>query len=296
DVRREEMVELMWFLYSAGYLVLAVAFLLLAKKLFDLLTPYSVTVQLTEKDNPAVGVLLTGFLLGVAAVICGVFVGEGPDQPSLTVFVDEIVQVVVYGIFGVCLLFWAGIINDKVVLRKFSNRKEIIESRNSAVAVIVAATYIGSGLVIAGAIQGSAHIVAVLVCFLVGQVALVGFAIVYQAATPYDDQKELGEGKNVAAGIAFGGSLLAFSLILMKGLTVRFEEVEEWTWSDRLVNFAYYAVAGCVLLVLARIVVDRLFLPKAKLSKEIVQDRNLNAGLIEAALAGAIGATLVFCL
>ncbi|MHC4703309.1 MAG: DUF350 domain-containing protein, partial [Planctomycetota bacterium] len=140
------MTEFMWILYSTGYLLFAIIFLLVAKKLFDLFTPFSVDVQLTEKDNPAVGILITGFLLGVTAIICGVFIGEGPDEPSLSAFLEEIGPVVIYGFIGMLLLFVAGIINDKIVLREFSNRKEIIESRNSAVAVIVAATYIGSGL------------------------------------------------------------------------------------------------------------------------------------------------------
>lgn len=289
------MTELSWVLYSTGYLVFAVVFLLIAKKLFDLVTPFSVDVQLTAKDNTAVGILMTGFLLGVTAVICGVFMGDGPESPSFEAFGEEIVPVALYGGIGMVLLFLAGIINDKVVLRKFSNRKEIIESHNSAVAVIMAATYIGSGLVIAGGICGSADIVSLLVSFAIGQVALVVFAIVYQFATSYDDQKELGENKNVAAGIAFGGNLLAYSLILMRGVSMD-AAVEEWTWPDRLLHIAYYAVAGCVLLVITRIVNDRLFLPKARISKEIVEDRNLNAGFMEAGLALAMGAAMVFCL
>ena len=56
------MTEIYWVLYSAGYLLFAVIFLLFAKKLFDGLTSYSVNTQLTAKDNPAVGLLLSGFL------------------------------------------------------------------------------------------------------------------------------------------------------------------------------------------------------------------------------------------
>jgi len=289
------MTELSWVLYSTGYLVFAIVFLLIAKKLFDLATPFSVDVQLTEKDNPAVGILMTGFLLGVTAVICGVFMGPAPEKPSFAAFGEEIVPVAIYGGIGMVLLFISGIINDKVVLREFSNRKEIIESRNSAVAVMMAATYIGSGLIIAGGICGSADIVSLLVTFAIGQAAMVVFAIIYQFATSYDDQKELGENKNVAAGIAFGGTLLAYSLILMKGMSLD-DAAAEWAWPDRLLNIAYYAVAGCVLLLITRVINDHLFLPKARLSKEIVEDRNLSAGLMEAGLAIAMGAAMVFCL
>lgn len=290
------MENLMWVCYSAGYLIFAVLFLLVGKKFFDLLTPYSVNVQLTEKDNHAVGILVIGFLLGLTAIICGVFVGEGPETPSWEAFAGEIVPVAIYGFIGMVLLFIAGIVNDKVVLHKFSNQKEIIESSNTAVASVMAATYLGSGLIIAGGIRGSVNIVSMLISFTVGLAALTVFALIYQLATKYDDQKELGENKNVAAGIAYAGNIVAYSLILMKGLAMDQNILDSWVWSDRLLHFGYYAIAGMVLLVVVRKVNDYLFLPNAKISKEIVQDRNLNAGFMELGLAVAMGAAMVFCL
>ncbi len=290
------MTEIMWVSYSAGYLVLAVLFLLLAKKLFDLATPFSLDVQLTEKDNAAVGLLVTGFLLGVAAVICSVFAGEGPDIPSLRAFLAEMGPVVMYGLLGCVCLFVAGILNDKITLRKFVNSEEIVKNGNVAVAAVMAATYVGSGLIIAGGISGSQDLVSALVAFVVGQILLLIFAGLYQLVTPYDDQEELGTKKNLAAGIGFAGNIVAFSLVIMKGVALNVENVELWTWSDRLLHVLYYAVAGCVLLGITRIINDRLFLPKASLSKEIAQDRNVSAGLVEAGLALAMGAALVFCL
>jgi uncharacterized membrane protein YjfL (UPF0719 family) len=290
------MADLMWIAYSAGYLVFAVIFLLIGKKFFDLLTPYSVNIQLTHKDNVAVGVLLVGFLLGLACIICGVFAGDGAEEPSLAVFLNELIEVGLYGLLGMVLLFGAGIINDKVVLHKFSNQTEIVESGNVAVAVIMAATYVGSALMIAGGIQGCIGVSSMLISFGVGQIALTLFAGLYQLITRYDDQKELGEKQNVAAALAYGGNLVAYGLILMKGLSMDPSQAEVWTWQDRLINAGYYAVVGGVLLILTRIINDRLFLPKAKLSQEIVEDRNLNAGLMAAALALSMGAAMVFCL
>lgn len=289
------MTDLMWILYSCAYLAFAVIFLWLGKKVFDWATPYSVNVQLTEKDNPAVGVVLTGFLLGLAAIICGVFIGETAETPSWQVVLEEMGPVALYGGLGLLLLWIAGFINDKVVLYKFSNRQQIVESRNTAVAVVMGSTYLGSSLVIAGGIRGSVDIVTLLVSFALGQVALTAFGLLYQVTTRYDDQKELGQEQNLAAALGFGGSVLAYSLILMKGLSMDQLELEQWTWGDRLVHAGYYAGVGLVLLVVARFITDRVFLPKAKISEEIVRDRNLNAGLMEAALALSVGAALVFC-
>ncbi|MEM7392721.1 MAG: DUF350 domain-containing protein [Verrucomicrobiota bacterium] len=282
-----------WILYSLGYLFTAGLFLWLAKKLFDLLTPYSVDLQLTEKDNPALGITLVGYLLGVAAIICGVFSGE-TVEPTLAVFKEEIVPVVIYGALGMVLLFVAGIINDKVVLNQFSNQKEIAENRNTAVATVMGAAYTGSGLIIAGGIVGSLDLQSALAAFVVGQLALTIFARIYQAVTKYDDQEELGARKNLAAGLGYAGHLLAYSIILMKGLAMNNADLISWT--DRLIHVAYYAVAGCILLFLIRLLNDRLFLPKAKLSEEIARDRNISAGVMEAGLAMAAGCILNFCL
>ncbi len=290
------MADLMWIAYSAGYLAFAVIFLLIGKKFFDLLTPYSVNIQLTHKDNVAVGVLVIGFLLGLTCIICGVFVGDGPEEPSFAVFLNELIEVGLYGLLGMVLLFVAGIINDKVVLRQFSNQKEIVDSGNVAVAVIMAATYVGSALMIAGGIRGCIGVQSMLISFGVGQIALTLFAGVYQLMTRYDDQKELGEKQNVAAALAYGGNLVAYGLILMRGLSMDQYQLEGWTWQDRLIHAGYYAVVGGVLLVVTRIINDILFLPKAKLSKEIVEDRNLNAGLMAATLALSMGAAMVYCL
>lgn len=290
------MTEILWVLYSAGYLALAVIFLLLAKKIFDAVTSYSLNTQLTAKDNPAVGLLLGGFMLGVSAVLCGVLAGDAPDEPTWANFSEDLVPVLIYGLIGIVMLFVAGIFNDKIVLRQFSNHKEIVDNQNSAVAVIMAATYIGSGLIIAGGISSSVNIVSALIAFVVGQAAFIFFGIIYQVVTKYDDQEEIGENKNLAAGIAFAGNLIAFSMILMKGLQIDVELAVTWTLGDRCLNALYYAIAGAVLLIIARIITDRAFLPGGKISEEIVRDRNLNAGYIEAALALSVGAVLVACL
>lgn len=288
------MEELTWMVYASGYVLVAMVLLWFSKKLFDVLTTYSVERQLTEKDNPAVGLLLTGFFLGVIAVLCGVFMGENEGALTAEAFLGELGPVVLYAFLGMLLLFLAGVINDKAILHSFDNEREIIEGKNTAVAVIMFATYVGSGLVIAGGIHGCTSMLAGVIGFAAGQLALIGFAALYQRSTGYDDQKEIGENKNLAAGTAFAGNILAYSIILMKGLTMRSGELTG-VW-DRIWHFGYYAVAGGVLLIVTRVINDRVFLPSARIRDEIVQDRNINAGYMEATLAIGMGVILVVCL
>lgn len=288
------MIYLSWSLYAAAYLAVAIIFLFGAKKLFDLLTPYSLEVQLTEKDNPAVGLVLIGFLIGVTAVICGTFSGESSETVSVAQFISELGPVTLYVIIGMALLFFAGVINDKVVLHSFCCQREIAEKRNLGVATITAVTYIGSGLIVGSGITGSFDLLSAILPFVLGQIGLVLFALLYQKLTAYNDQEEIGEKKNTAAAVAFAGNLLAYSIILMKGVSMDGGGVEMQI--DRLWHFLYYAIIGCVLLAATRRVTDRIFLPKAQLSKEIVNDRNLSAGFVEAGLALATSAILVVCL
>lgn len=287
------MIYLSWSLYATVWLAVAVVFLFGAKKLFDLLTPYSLEVQLTEKDNPAVGLVLGGFLLGVAAVICGAFAGESGDV-SVAQFATDIGLVAIYVILGMVLLFFAGILNDKLVLHRFRNQHEIVEERNMGVAAIVASTYLGSGLIVGGGISGSFSVTTAILPFVAGQIALLLFAHLYQLLTKQDDLKEIGEKKNIAAGVAYAGNILAYSIILMKGVSMGGDGIE--MRMDRLWHFLYYAVAGCILLMVVRMVADRVFLPKVRLHDEIVEDQNLSAGFVEAGLALATSAVLIFCL
>ncbi len=289
------MEDLAWLAYSSAYLVIGLVFLFVGKKLFDFVTPYSVEVQLTKKDNPALGIVLVGFLLGILAVICSVFIGE-TVEPTFETFTAEVIDVAIYGILGIVLLLISGILNDKFILNRFSNRTEIIDRKNKAVALIIAAGYVGSGLVIAGAIYSSRSIVSALVMFAAGQVALILFAIIYQTTTRFNEQEQLEQKQNMAVGLAFAGNMLAFAFVLMKGVGVNPIRVADWTWGDRFLRFVYYGIAGCILLVIARAVADRIFMPSAKISDEVVNDQNVNAGLLEGCIVIAVGAMLIFCL
>lgn len=288
------MIYLSWSLYATAWLAVALVFLFGAKKLFDLLTPYKLEVQLTEKDNPAVGLVLAGFLLGVAAVICGTFAGESTGDVSVALFIADIGGVALYVLIGMILLFFAGVLNDKLVLQNFRNQHEIVEERNLGVASVVAVTYLGSGLIVGSGITGSFSLFSAIMPFMAGQIALILFALLYQKLTKHDDQEEIGEKKNLAAGVAYAGNLLAYAIILMKGVSMGGAEIE--LGIDRLYNFLYYAVSGCILLSIVRVITDRVFLPKVNLHDEIVTDQNLSAGFIEAGLALAVSVILTFCL
>ncbi len=280
--------------YSLGFIAVALAFLALAKKTFDHITPYSVTVQVTERDNPALGAVLIGYVFGVVAVLCGAFSGHAVvAELTFTQFMINLRPAVSTAIYGLLLVLFSGWLNDTIILRGIRNTPEIVGKRNISVGVIMGCMFAGSGLIVAGAIHGRASLLYILGAYLLGQIALAIYALVGQLATSYDDREELVDNQNLACGIAFGGNMIAYAIVLMRG-TMAAAIPMDMPLSHRFYHFLYYALFGVILLPLVRLINDRIFLPRSRLSDEIARVRNTNAGFLEAALAIAVGCIIFF--
>lgn len=269
------MEELGIILGDVAVVAVGLVLLLLAKVSLDLLTPFRVDDQMTSKDNPAFGVSLVGYYLGVLIVYAGAIFGEASEE-SLWF---ELLVDAGWACLGVLLLNVARVLLDRFVLSSFSTRKEIIEDRNVGMGVIEFGTYVGSALVIAGAVSGEGGgIDTALGFYALGQVALILLALVYEKLTPYSFRGEI-ERDNVAAGVAYSGNTIAMGVLLLRGLAGDFDG-----WFVALQDFAYYLCAAFALVVIGRFLIDLVLLPGRTLSEEIVEDRNLNAGLLEGGL------------
>jgi uncharacterized membrane protein YjfL (UPF0719 family) len=273
------------------YVLVGVVILLAAKWFNDLVTPYCLDEQLRDRDNPAVGVAVCGYMIGVVSIYIGaVLGGDLLGIPSLLVFVQVLGIDIAYAVGGIAALALCRIVVDKIVLYKFSVEKEIITDRNVGTGAIEAGALIASGLIIAGAIHGpGGGWLSALIFFVLGQAVLVGYAHVYDRMTAYDLHEEV-ESDNVAAGVAFGASLIAMGLIVLNAINGQFVG-----WAENLTDFALYTVVGAVTLMMLRTVIDRLFLPGASLDYEIAHDRNMNAAWIEASVSISVAA-MVFAI
>ncbi|MGB0371106.1 MAG: DUF350 domain-containing protein [Opitutales bacterium] len=278
------------------YIVLGVIIMTLAKLVNDWTTPYCVDTQLAKEDNPALAVSFVGYMLSVVAIFIGALSG-----PSLGLVYD-LGLTTLYSVFGIILLNLSRIINDKLILSQFSNVKEIIEDRNIGTGAVQFGSYLAAGLIIAGSIQGNLDpvgdvtsswlntwyggLVTASVFFALGQIVLIFFSKIYDWITPFSVHDEI-EKDNVAAGIAFGGALLANGIVLMQASSGTFID-----WSTNLGKFAAEAAALLVLLPFVRFVYDKCVYAKIDLNDEIVKDRNIGAGFLEA--GGMIGFALIF--
>ncbi|MDA1093546.1 MAG: DUF350 domain-containing protein [Acidobacteria bacterium] len=255
------------------YLAVVLGLLVLGKWVFDLVhRRFVLRTELVEKDNLAVALAVSGYYLGLVIVLGGVV--SGPASFSL---LDDVVGLVIYGVLGIALLNISAWFNDTVVFWKFDNEKKIVDDRNAGMGAVEGGNYIAVGLITAGAMSGEGGLVPGLVYWLAGLVALAVAGLLYDKVTSFDLHDQI-EKDNVAVGVAFAGVLVGVgNIIRLAG------EGDFVSWSESLTQFGYYTVVGLILLPLVRLFADKVLLPGASLSDELVQDQpSLGAGVLEA--------------
>ena len=256
------------------YLISAFVLFWIGKLVKDLTTTsYSVREELVEKDNAALGVAMAGYYFGLILAIGGTL--SGPSQG----LENDLIDIGIYGLLAIILLNLSRLVNDGLILHGFKIRDELIDDQNAGTGVVIAASYIATGLVIFGAVSGEiGGIVTTVAFWALGQAALVLAGLVYEWITPYSIHDEI-EKDNVAAGVAFAGALVGIGVIVFHASAGNFI-----SWAVNLQDFAIEVVAGLILLPIVRFISDVILLPGQKLTNEIANQEhpNLGAGFIEA--------------
>ena len=273
----------------ASYLVLAAVILLFAKILNQIFAGYSLNNQLTKQDNKAVAVSFAGFLFALYIVIHGIL--TTPANIHLlrsggSPWLLDLASTTVWSTIACTLLLLARVINDKVIFPKFSNKKELITDQNIGMGATQAGSYIATALVIravlgdGGSVSFLPEVGTVILWFVTTQLLLLVFCFAYQKCTSFDLHKEI-ERDNPAAGVAVGGNLIAFGLLL-EFFVQRY---------DSLAALVIWGIAIAILLIITRMIVDKLLLSGSRLDEEIRKDQNWGAALIE--VSTAIGVSLL---
>jgi uncharacterized membrane protein YjfL (UPF0719 family) len=256
------------------YLVSVFVLFLIGKWIYDKLNrKFVLRVELVERDNVALALAVVGYYLGLVLAIGGILMG-----PSSGI-VDDLIDIFFFGILAILLLNLSSYINDKIILYKFNNVKEIIDDRNAGTGVVEGANHIAVGLIISGALSGEGgDLITAAVFWILGQLVLIIAGFVYDFITPFDVHDEI-EKDNVATGVAFAGMLIALGNIIRIGLAGDFI-----SWESNLSQFAGFVLFGLILMPILRMVTDKLLLPGVKLTDELVNQEtpNIGAGAIEA--------------
>ncbi|MDX2245459.1 MAG: DUF350 domain-containing protein [Bacteroidia bacterium] len=271
-------------LISAGYILLYLVMFFFSKWLKGMFSTYNLDEQLTQYDNNAVSVSVAGYFIGVTTIFIGAIGGDSGQSVGM-----EFLTVTGYCLGGIFLLHLSRVINRKLILNKFSVDKEIINDQNAGTGVVEAATYIASGLIIAGSIYGEGGGPWVtLVFYAIGQVCMVLFSLLYVQLTPYSVHDEI-EKDNTAAGLGFAGGLISIGIIVMHAVSGVFNG-----WKEDLISLGKDILIVFVYLIVVRIVFDRFVLRNSNLTTEIAKDRNIGAGLLEMIVAICFSAVLYF--
>jgi uncharacterized membrane protein YjfL (UPF0719 family) len=261
---------------------ISIIFFVLAKIIKDFLTPYSIDKELNT-DNLAASISLCGYQIATIIILLGALLG--PSKGIL----EDIYSFCGYSLLGILLLNVSRFINDKLILRKFSNVDEIVRDRNAGTGAVEFGSYLASGLVVAGSIHGTGGgLETALVFFLLSQLALILFVFIYDLITPYDIHHEIEE-DNISAGVAFGGTLTAVGIIMLKGSAGNFI-----SWTYNISNFGVSVISSFIFLPLIRIFLDKIILPKTDLNKAIKENRNIAMGLLEMTIAISFAVILYY--
>ena len=253
---------------AAIFIIVFFIFFLIGKVINDLLhREYKLNFELVEKDNAALALAVVGYYFGLVLAIGGTIAG-----PSVGL-VEDLYDLVIYGILSIILLNISWFLGDKLILFKFRVSEELIRDHNQGTGVVSAGISVASGFIIYGAVSGEGgSIWTVLVFWALGQVLLILAGLVYERITPYNIHEEI-EKDNVAAGVSFAGALVSIGVII--GLAA---EGDFTAWSIDLPVYIGFAVLGLILLPIIRLLTDKVLLPTVKLSDEIAAQKKPNVG------------------
>jgi uncharacterized membrane protein YjfL (UPF0719 family) len=250
-------------------------FLVFARSVFGWvgrLEGYSLTVETTINDNPAVGIRFGFFLLAAATSFFNLLVPSGGGLRQ------DFDIVAFYGLVSILLLVIAREVNDRLVLYKFNNDAEVIGKKNSSIAVVEGCSYLGTAFIISGAFSNvDAGIGAALIWFVVGQCVLVVLDNIYSIAAP-GIVDALGA-QNLAAALSLGGFLVAGGMALGAAISG-----ESYGWVQDSIDVGYFLAIWFLVITVVQFLLNKIFLPGTSVRKELMTDRNVAAGIIEAAL------------
>jgi uncharacterized membrane protein YjfL (UPF0719 family) len=257
--------------------VATIVLLAIARVVNQLIMRTSMTESLIQRDNPAVGIEIAGYLLGVVLIITAIL--SGPGHGDLW---SNVLWVGIYGIGGILLLTLVTVPSIHIILS--GDCISAIKNGNVAAGIVAAGSYIGTAAVIAGSFagEGTGNIVSAIIFYLVGQISFLVITFLFRLLTAYDDSKEIMNG-NVPAALSYAGNMVSVGLIVGNAVMGNFID-----YQTSLISFGKALLVVLALYPIRQWVVQGILLGGGfkiyggRLDEEISKDKNLNAGVLEA--------------
>lgn len=249
--------------------------------------------ELLKKDNPAFAISLGGVAIALTIILSGAIYGA-----PINSMMDSIISVGLYGILGIILMSVARIIFNKVALPKINIRNEIVKG-NIAAGIIDAGNVIASAIIIravmvwveSNTVDG---ILVVLGAYLVSQAILTlttfyrikRFSIVNKGKSL---QNAFHNG-NTALALRFAGTKIGTAFAIAAASNLMVYELYDF----KTLLLAWIAVSFVVILVLALLsfIADKTILYKVNINSELVEQKNVAIGIIQAVTYMSLGLLL----
>ena len=274
-------------LTSLIYLLASFALFFIGRLIYKLVNKsIDVDHELVEKDNLAFAFANVGYYIGLLIAIWSLYIGESEGH-----IIDDLIGIFIFGLLSIVLLNLSVFITDKLILRKFDLRKEIIEDQNVGTGVIEGAVCVANGLIIHGVMaENPDNYFGIIALWALAQVFLFIAVLFYNLITSYNIHDEI-EKDNVAAGIGVAGAIVAIANLVRHGAGLEAE-----SWIQVVENLGLETGIGLLMLPLVRFLTDKILLPGRKLTDEIVNQEvpNVGAGVIEA--FGYVGGSVLICM
>jgi uncharacterized membrane protein YjfL (UPF0719 family) len=277
---------------TIGFVTLAVIVLLIiARAVYQVVLGQAMTQTLIERDNKAAAVALGGFMLGVIQVLIPVL--SGPSHS----FWGDVKGVATYGIGGIIAMTIAGLIFEHYSRLTGVPLREQIAQGNLAAGIIDGAVHFASSQLVAGALTGDGGaIVPTIVFWAAGIAAMIAFTHIFRQLTSYHDAELIRQG-NTAVALGAAGLIIAIGMMVGYAVSGTFT-----TYAEGFREFGLMLLVVFALYPVRQIIVQMLFLGggfslrNGRLDREVANDQNVGAGLLEAVgyLATALIVTRIF--
>jgi uncharacterized membrane protein YjfL (UPF0719 family) len=249
--------------------------------------------ELLKKDNTAFGISLAGVTFSVALILSGTIYGRPEDAP-----IYSAMTIALHGALGIVFLFITRLIFDYITFPKVQIRDEIVKG-NIAVAIADTANVIAAALLIRAVLMwvsaNSIEGLSVLwIGYLISQALLTGSTILrsrlFGAVNKGECiQQQLKEG-NTALALRFAGHKIstAFAITIASNIIVS----EVYDIIPVLTAWFLVSIVAIAVLKLISMCAEWVILYKIDRNKEVIEQRNIALGALEAAIAISIGMVL----
>ena len=266
--------------FLIGFMIEALLILILAKlgrDVFLRLRGTNVNQMVVEKKSVGAAVAQSGYLIGVLLGFLGAVSAGEPNPNGVQSFLDLALGVALAGLIAIVLQLTADFLSDQLIFRGVRAGLAEAEEVNVTLAVGKAAVSIATGLVLRGALSDPESGLGTRVLwFAAAQAVMVLAVLLYCRLTPYDDLAEIRR-NNLAAGFPIAGILIAVGFVMEGAVAGRHAA----TAGAAALEAGKFFGISLVLVYVLRLITSFFLLPKVNLSRAIVTDKNVGAGLQE---------------